>query len=245
MFNLDEAISEWRQQLTAGGIKSSEVLDELESHLRDDIQQQMRSGVTEQEAFEAGINRMGRTNLLKSEFDKVGSTKWQKLRKLRAMLLGFLGLKEAFPFPDLRAFTPGSVHALELAGEEAPRLGHDFIGTEHVLLGLMQLEDGVVPKVLARIGVDHTAIRKEIEKFVGIGQVYKPRTAIPYTPRAKRALHLAEQEAKALKHARVGAEHIFLGLLLENEGVAGQVLRSLGVRAEMTRAAILKELAGS
>src|SRR5262245_54995251 len=139
MFNLDKAISEWRQQLAAGGIKASEVLDELESHLREDIEQQMRSGATEQEAFEAASSRMGRTDLLKSEFDKVGSTRWQKLRKLKAILLGFLGWKEAFPFPDLRAFTPCGVHTLELAGEEAPRLGHDFIGTEHVLLGLMNL----------------------------------------------------------------------------------------------------------
>ncbi|EEF62680.1 Clp protease N-terminal domain-containing protein [Pedosphaera parvula] len=246
MFNLDQAISAWRRQLAAGGIKTPEVLDELESHLRDDVEQQVRSGTSEEQAFNSATQQIGQTNVLKVEFNKVGLAKWWQLPiKLKGMLIRILGREQPFPFPDLNTFTPRGLQTLELAREEAPRLGHDFIGTEHVLLGLMKSEDGIVLKVLRKAGVDNSAIKAEIERFVGVGPVHEANMAIPYTPRARKALHLAAREANALNHVHISTGHIFLGLLLENEGVAGHVLRNLGVQTETTREAILKDLAGS
>lgn len=244
MFNLDQAISEWRRRLAAGGIKTSEILDELENHLREDVEQQVRLGATAQEGFESAIRQIGQASMLRNEFDKIGLSRWPGLRKLKGLLIRFLGRGEPFPFPALNTFTPTGLQTLAFAREEAPRLGHDFIGTEHVLLGLMKSEDGIVLKVLRKVGVDHAVIKMEIERFVGIGTA-REATAIPYTPRARKALHLAEQEAKILKHAHIGTEHIFLGLLRENEGVAGHVLRNLGVGPETAREAILRELSGS
>jgi ATP-dependent Clp protease ATP-binding subunit ClpC len=119
---------------------------------------------------------------------------------------------------------------------------HDFIGTEHVLLGLFSAEDGIVPAVLKRMGIEHGKVRVEVEKIVASQPGHIVGPMIPYTPRARRALRLAAEEAKSLCRAEVGPEHILLGLLREGEGVAGLVLRSLGVNVEKTRAEILKEL---
>ncbi|MEO8428481.1 MAG: Clp protease N-terminal domain-containing protein [Verrucomicrobiota bacterium] len=131
---------------------------------------------------------------------------------------------------------------MELAREEAPRFHHDFIGTEHVLLGLLKSEHGVASKVLRRLGVERDAIRVEIEKIVGVGPVHQASGAIPYTPRVRKALQLAASEAKAMNHAHVGTEHIFLGLLIEGSGVAALVLKNLGIHVNRTREEILKEL---
>ena len=144
----------------------------------------------------------------------------------------------------LAEFTSNAQETLTLAREEAPRLHHDFIGTEHVLLGLTKSPAGIVPKVMQKMGVDSENVRREIEKWVGLGQpATQNSTTIPYTPRAKRALSLAAQEAKALHRTHIGAEHIFLGLLLEGHGVAALVLKSLGVDVEKARAEIRRELA--
>jgi ATP-dependent Clp protease ATP-binding subunit ClpC len=132
---------------------------------------------------------------------------------------------------------------LELARQEAPRLHHGFVGTEHVLLGLLALEDGAVPNVLKKLGVDREDLKQQIENWVSIFPPSKMPAPLPYTPRVKKALRLAATEAKAYKHACVGAEHIFLGLLLEGDGVAGRVLRNLGLSSEMTREEIAREYA--
>jgi hypothetical protein len=237
MFNLHQAITEWRRQMAACGIKSSEVLDELESHLRDDIEMQMRSGLDPQPAFEAAVQRIGQTNALTAEFKKIGGRKWAWLRKLKSLVA-----RPAVCFPSLSDFNPTTREALELARAEAGGLHHDFIGTEHVLLGLLKSESGPLSNVLRRLGLDHGAIRAEIEKIVGVGNSSEQTAAIPYTPRARRALHLATSEAKALKQDHAGAEHVFLGLLLEGSGVAALVLKNFGVQVQGARQEVWREL---
>jgi ATP-dependent Clp protease ATP-binding subunit ClpC len=100
----------------------------------------------------------------------------------------------------------------------------------------------VVSKVLRRFGVERDAVRVEIEKLVGPGPVHEVNPAIPFTPRARKALQLAASEAKAMNQARVGTEHIFLGLLSEGSGVAALVLKNLGIETQRTREEILKEI---
>jgi hypothetical protein len=236
MFNLDQSIAEWRRQMLAAGIKTP-ALDELESHLRDDVEMQMRSGSDPQQAFDAAIRRIGQTNALIAEFRKVGLRKWAWLRKLQALLAG-----PGLPFPPLADFNPTARQALEFARAEAGWFHHDFIGTEHVLLGLLKSESGALAGILRRLGLDHGAIRKEIEAIVGVGIASETTAAIPYTPRARQALHLATSEAKALKQGHVGPEHVFLGLLLEGGGVAALVLKNFGVQVQRAREEVLKEL---
>jgi ATP-dependent Clp protease ATP-binding subunit ClpC len=125
---------------------------------------------------------------------------------------------------------------------EPLRFGHDFIGTEHVLLGILKAEGGIVAKVLKRMGVDHTRITTEITEIVGTGPRRDSILPIPYTPRARKALALAENEAKALKRTEIGPEHIFLGLLQEGGGVAALVLTKLGVTIRAARNAVIHEL---
>ena len=146
------------------------------------------------------------------------------------------------PVPSLSTFTPGARRTLELARQEAPRLQHGFVGTEHVLLGLLALEDGAVPNVLKKLGVDRESLKQQIENWVSDFPTSKIPDPLRYTPRVEKSLRLAATEAKASRHACVGAEHIFLGLLLEGEGVAGRVLRDFGLSPETTRAEIMREL---
>jgi ATP-dependent Clp protease ATP-binding subunit ClpC len=138
--------------------------------------------------------------------------------------------------------TPRARQAITFARKEAARFHHDFIGTEHILLGLVQLGQGVATNVLARMRVDLKALRAEVEKQVPAGTIQKPLDSIPFTPRMKNVLAIAATEARGLKHSYIGTEHLLLGLLREDEGVAGRVLRSLGVDVEATRREILKEL---
>ena len=334
----------------AAGIKSKEILDELESHLRDDFDEQLHSGLGGQEAFDGAVLRIGKVGDLKAEFSKLGpdgpSLKRRVLRlfcfgvaplmflieawtfvqyemnslerilgislafcvaayvaglprwhrflsalqrprfgaAFKAMafllalwpvlaLLGALNvihfemgitfsmitwsllpaflatafacdlLDEPGPlFPPLTDFSPVAQLALAGAREEALHLNHDFIGTEHLLLGLMRSEHDIVPKVLKRMGVTQDVLRKEIADLVGPGAVPQTNPSLPYTPRAKKALALAAGESRAMNHQRVGSGAIFLGLLLEGSGVAGMALKKLGVNAEASRKAILKEL---
>jgi len=143
---------------------------------------------------------------------------------------------------SLANFTPRAQQALALARKEADRLNHHFVGTEHVLLGLMKLGQGVAVNVLGKMGLNLETLRAEIEKQVGPGPDGKMIGNIPYTPRVKKVLAFAVKEAKALNHTYVGTEHILLGLLREGDGVSARVLRNFGIDAEQTRQAILKEL---
>ena len=139
-------------------------------------------------------------------------------------------------------FTPRAQQVLALARKEADRFNHNYVGTEHLLLGLIKLGQGVAVNVLQKMGMDLETVRMEVEKQVGSGPETKMVGNIPYTPRVKKVLALAGKEAKALNHSYVGTEHILLGLLREGEGVAARVLKSLEVDIERTRNEILKEL---
>lgn len=139
-------------------------------------------------------------------------------------------------------FTPRAQQVLALARKEADRFHHNYVGTEHLLLGLINLGQGVAVNVLQKMGLDLQTVRTAVEKQVGTGPESKPSGNIPYTPRVKKVLALAGKEAKALNHSYVGTEHILLGLLREGEGVAARVLKSLDVDIERCRNEILSEL---
>jgi len=139
-------------------------------------------------------------------------------------------------------FTPHAQQVLSLARQEAERFHHHFIGTEHVLLGIVRLAQGVAYLVLGKMGVDLDAARLYVEEQIGSGPDERGVGAALYTPRVKKALALAAKEARALNHTYVGTEHILLGLLREGEGVAGRVLKHFGVDTDVTRQQILMEL---
>ena len=139
-------------------------------------------------------------------------------------------------------FTPRAQQVLALARKEADRFNHNYVGTEHLLLGLIKLGQGVAVNVLQKMGLDLETVRMEVEKQVGSGPETKMVGNIPYTPRVKKVLALAGKEAKSLNHSYVGTEHILLGLLREGEGVAARVLKNLEIDIERTRNEILKEL---
>src|SRR5579859_489160 len=143
---------------------------------------------------------------------------------------------------EMNNFTPRAQQVLALARKEADRFNHNYVGTEHLLLGLIKLGQGVAVNVLQKMGLDLETVRSAVEKQVGTGQETKPAGNIPYTPRVKKVLALAGKEAKALNHSYVGTEHILLGLLREGEGVAARVLKSLDIDIERTRNEILREL---
>lgn len=377
MFNLEEAIAQWRRQMVAAGFNSSEVLDELESHLRDQIDQMIGCGVDARSAYAAAVARVGETTSLRGEFAKIepanqrpraflwffyfgavallplinswtlleydlGTVErlvgffilllvtlylvllphlvWSVVPRIGGRLLSMLkitsnvvclwpilalfdalhlvnlrigmvpamalwcacaaaglsavacvlsrradpnsgsgGAPPSFrpqsnPTPPARPFTPhipirsprGQASSplvqevLEAAAQEASRLGHHFIGTEHVLLGLLMLAKGTFADALARLHLDHEHARLEIERLVAPVPSRGARAAIPLTPRTLKAFHLASREAKALKHPLITAEHIFLGLLLESGGFAGQALRNLGFHPDQTRKELLR-----
>ena len=139
-------------------------------------------------------------------------------------------------------FTPRAQQVLALARKEADRFNHSYVGTEHLLLGLIKLGQGVAVNVLERMGLDLEGVRLEVEKEVGSGTGQKISGSIPYTPRVKKVLALANKEAKALNHSYVGTEHLLLGLLREGEGVAARVLRRMDVDIQRTRNEILAEI---
>jgi len=139
-------------------------------------------------------------------------------------------------------FTPRAQQALAFARKEADRLNHNFVSTEHLLLGLIALGQGVAVNVLRKLGLDLETVRHEVEKQVGKGPDQSLIGNIPYTPRVKKVLALAAKEARALNHMYVGTEHILLGLLREGDGIAARVLKNLDVDVEQTRQEVLREL---
>ncbi len=377
MFDLERAIHAWRRQMAAGGVHPAEVLDELESHLRDDVAAQVRSGADAGQAFAAAVRRLGPAGALGEEFTKADRARLRRPRRrfargvcfisaagvllintwtlleydlgaaervaglcavvlvavylasvpfLRGLLSGaawvrFMAtLKVAslllalvpvwallsalgiirfgtgivpsmviwllyaavaislFPcaagmdsgqeggsgaplppsnpgpqtippnrpvppeidiaFPPSRALAPVARQSLESAREQARRLGHDFIGTEHVLLGVLESATGSLGAVLQNRGLDRDALRREIERLVAPLPSRATPGLLPLTPRARKALRLAGSEAKRLKHPVIGAEHLLLGLLREGGGVAAQALKNLGFRLQPLRVEI-------
>ncbi len=128
---------------------------------------------------------------------------------------------------------------MNLAKSEAQRLNHEYIGTEHILLGLVQEGSGVAANVLRNMGIDLKRIRTEIEKLVKGSATMVPMGNLPFTPRAKKVLELSLEEASQLGHNYIGTEHLLLGLIKESEGIAARVLTNLGVKLEDVREEVL------
>ena len=130
------------------------------------------------------------------------------------------------------------------ARREAQRFHHEYIGTEHILLGLIQEGQGVAANVLKSMNVDLDKIRREVEKIVKAGPAHEPSVQIPFTPRAKKVVELALEEAGELGHNYIGTEHLLLALLREQEGIAAHVLLALGVKLEEVREVTIDFLGG-
>jgi ATP-dependent Clp protease ATP-binding subunit ClpC len=141
-------------------------------------------------------------------------------------------------------FTEKAIKVIMLAQEEARRLGHNFVGTEQILLGLIGEGTGVAAKTLKSMGVNLKDARAEVEKIIGRGTGFVA-VEIPFTPRAKRVLELSWDEARQLGHNYIGTEHLLLGLIRENEGVAARVLENLGVDLNKIRSNVVKILGES
>ena len=140
-------------------------------------------------------------------------------------------------------FTERTRTVLAMAREEAARLRHEYVGTEHILLGLIREGEGVAATVLQNLNVELDEIPRAIEQTVKKGStVQTTGPDLPYTSRAKKVLELAMEEARALHHSFVGTEHLLLGLLAEGKGIAVQVLGAFGVTVESARAEVLRLL---
>ena len=138
-----------------------------------------------------------------------------------------------------KRFTENAQKIILIAQEEAKRLNHDYVGTEHILLGLSAIEGTVSNKILTGLGVTFRKVRLEIEKMVGIGDTIMLLGEIPFTPRAKKVLEFAVEESQMLGTDHIGTEHILLGLIREEEGMAGRILENLGLNLDTVRDAVL------
>src|SRR5213596_2692924 len=139
-------------------------------------------------------------------------------------------------------FTDRARKVMQLANQEAQRFNHEYIGTEHILLGLVKEGTGVAANVLKNLDIDLRKIRLEVEKIVQAGPDMVTMGKLPQTPRAKKVIEYSIEEARNLNHNYVGTEHLLLGLLREQEGVAAQVLMNLGLKLEDVREEVLNLL---
>src|SRR5258706_12334615 len=139
-------------------------------------------------------------------------------------------------------FTDRAKKVMNLARQEAQRFNHEYLGTEHILLGLVQEGSGVAANVLKNMSIDLNKIRAEVEKIVKTGPSMVTMGQLPFTPRAKKVLELSMEEASNLGHNYIGTEHLLLDLIKENEGIAAQVLMNLGVKLEDVREEVLEFL---
>ena len=144
-----------------------------------------------------------------------------------------------------KRFTENAQKIILIAQEEAKRLNHDYVGTEHILLGLTALDGTVSNKILSSLGVTFRKVRLEIEKMVGVGDAIMLLGEIPFTPRAKKVLEYAVEESQSLGMEHIGTEHILLGLVREEEGMAGTILQNLGVTLSAVRESTLGFLEGA
>jgi ATP-dependent Clp protease ATP-binding subunit ClpA len=144
-------------------------------------------------------------------------------------------------------FTDRARKVMQLANQEAQQINHEYIGTEHILLGVVAEGSGVAANVLKNLNIDLQRIRRELEKIVqhGPGGEQGVKGRLPHTPRARKVIDYAVEEARGLNHNYVGTEHLLLGLLREQEGVAAQVLMNLGLSLENAREEILNLLGHS
>jgi ATP-dependent Clp protease ATP-binding subunit ClpA len=140
-------------------------------------------------------------------------------------------------------FTDRARRVVVLAQEEARMLNHNYIGTEHILLGLIHEGEGVAAKALESLNISLEAVRQQVEEIIGQGQA-APTGHIPFTPRAKKVLELSLREALRLGHKYIGTEHILLGLIREGEGVGAMILENLGSSMARVRQTVMQRLAG-
>jgi len=143
----------------------------------------------------------------------------------------------------LERFTDRARRVVKLAEEEARMLNHNYIGTEHILLGLIHEGEGVGAKALESLGISLEAVRQQVEEIIGQGQQV-PSEEIPFTPRAKKVLELSLRESLQLGHTYIGTEHILLGLIREGDGVAAQVLVKLGAALNQVRQQVITLVSG-
>ena len=141
-----------------------------------------------------------------------------------------------------KRFTENAQKIILIAQEEAKRLNHDYVGTEHILLGLAAIDGTVSHKILTQLGVSFRKVRQEIEKMVGIGDTIMLLGEIPFTPRAKKVLEFSVEESQMLGTEHIGTEHILLGLVREEEGMANKILENLGLNVDLIREAVLNFL---
>ena len=142
-------------------------------------------------------------------------------------------------------FSDPSRQVVVLAQDEARALHHNYIGTEHILLGLLREERGLAARVLAAVNLKIESVRHEVREVVGEGdEAWSPAGQIPFTSRAKKVLELALREAQALGHEFIGTEHLLLGLARENDGVAMRILTGLGVGDERIRRETIRMMGG-
>ena len=164
------------------------------------------------------------------------------LEAVRSQVEEIIGQGQQAPSGHI-PFTPRAKKVLELSLREALQLGHNYIGTEHILLGLIHEGEGVAAKGLESLGISLEAVRSQVEEIIGQGQ-QAPSGHIPFTPRAKKVLELSLREALQLGHNYIGTEHILLGLIREGEGVAAQVLVKLGADLSRVRQQVIQLLSG-
>ncbi|MBU2567719.1 MAG: AAA family ATPase, partial [Elusimicrobia bacterium] len=142
----------------------------------------------------------------------------------------------------MNKFTDRAQKVILIAQEEAKRLNHDYVGTEHLLLGLVSIGEGVAAQVMDNMGVDLKKLRNEVEKIVGTGDNVMLLGEIPFSPRAKKVLELAVDEAANMGHYYVGTEHLLLGLIKEEDGIAARVIENMGVKITDVRQEIIELL---
>ena len=140
-------------------------------------------------------------------------------------------------------FTERARQVVVLAQDEARALKHNYIGTEHILLGLLRQEKGLAARVLESLGITVEEVRAHVARMIGQGDEVT-QGHIPFTPRAKKVLELSLREAKALQHGYIGTEHILLGIVRENEGVAARILLHFDADAETIRSEVIRMLSG-
>src|SRR6266516_8171107 len=142
-------------------------------------------------------------------------------------------------------FTERARQVVVLAQDEARALKHNYIGTEHLLLGLLREEEGLAARVLESLEITAEGVRSEVAMIIGQGEDEAAAGQIPFTPRAKKVLELGLREAQSLGHAYIGTEHILLGLVRENDGVAARILLDLDADAEKIRNELIGMLSGT
>src|SRR5438874_1951176 len=140
-------------------------------------------------------------------------------------------------------FTEGARQVVVLATDEARGLRHNYIGTEHLLLGLLREEEGLAARALESLKISQDEVRAQVARIVGVGDDVTTGQ-IPFTPRGKKVLELAMREALSLGHRYIGTEHILLGVARENEGVAARIMLDFGVDAERIRNEVVRLLGG-